>query len=108
MPNHLHMLLTIPGEISVEQAMQLIKGNFSYRAGKDVGFAGEIWQRGFSDVRIVDELSFAEHRAYIDLNPVRAALSGTPEEYPFGSAFMRARKRAGTDAPAQAAVKRHD
>ena len=47
MPNHLHILLTIPGTISIEKAVQLIKGVFSYRAKKELGYIGEIWQRGF-------------------------------------------------------------
>src|ERR1017187_8778666 len=54
MPNHVHILMTLPGEVSLEKAMQLIKGSFSFRANKELGFRGEIWQRGFSDVLIVD------------------------------------------------------
>src|SRR5579863_1553601 len=72
MPNHLHVLLTIPGTVSIEKAVQLIKGTFSYRAKKELGYSGEIWQRGFSDVRVTDEESFREHQAYIDNNPVKA------------------------------------
>ena len=66
MPNHLHVLLTVPGDLSIEKAMQLIKGCFSFRARREVEFKGEIWQRGFSDVRITDEASFDQHRAYIE------------------------------------------
>ncbi len=50
MPNHVHVLMTVPGDLSIEKAMQLIKGGFSFRANKELGFRGEIWQRGFSDV----------------------------------------------------------
>jgi putative transposase len=42
MPNHIHILMTLPGEVSLEKAMQLIKGGFSYRANKELGFRGEI------------------------------------------------------------------
>jgi len=38
MRNHIHVLLTVPGDTSVEKAMQLIKGNFSFRAKKELGF----------------------------------------------------------------------
>jgi putative transposase len=62
MPNHVHILMTLPGDVSLEKAVQLIKGGFSFRANKELGFRGEIWHRGFSDVRIVDELSFEQHR----------------------------------------------
>ena len=47
MPNHLHVLMTVPEEMTIEKAMQLIKGGFSFRAGKELGFKGDIWQRGF-------------------------------------------------------------
>ncbi len=98
MPNHVHILMTVPGEMSLERAMQSIKGGFSFRANKELGFRGEIWQRGFSDVRIVDEESFQRHREYIDNNPVRAGLAGSPEEFPYGSAYLKKRKRAGAEA----------
>jgi putative transposase len=31
MPDHLHLLMTVPGDMTIEKAMQLIKGKFSYR-----------------------------------------------------------------------------
>jgi putative transposase len=98
MPNHVHILMTVPGETSLEKAMQLIKGSFSYRANKELGFHGEVWQRGYSDVRIVDEQSFQQHRAYIDNNPVKASLANSPEEYRAGSAYLKKQKRAGAEA----------
>jgi putative transposase len=94
MPNHVHILMTVPGDMSLEKSMQLIKGGFSFRANKELGFRGEIWQRGFSDVRVVDEQSFQQHRKYIEDNPVKAGLASSPEEYPFGSAYLKRQKRA--------------
>jgi putative transposase len=98
MPNHVHILMTVPGDISLEKAMQLIKGSFSFRANKELGFRGEIWQRGFSDVRVVDERSFEQHREYIENNPVKAGLANAPEEYKAGSAYLKRQKRAGAEA----------
>jgi putative transposase len=99
MPDHVHILLTLPGDLKVEKAMQLIKGGFSFRVGRELGFPGEVWQRGFTDVVVADELSQARHRASIDQNPVRAGLASSGEEYPFGSAFLKNQKRARTKAP---------
>ncbi|HEV2117056.1 MAG TPA: transposase [Terriglobales bacterium] len=42
MPDHFHLLIT-PQE-SLERAMQLIKGGFSFRAKRELGFRHEIWQ----------------------------------------------------------------
>ena len=93
MTDHVHILMTVPGGVSVERAMQLIKGGFSFRAKKELGFSGEIWQRGYSDVRILDDRSFQEHREYIEKNAVKAGLVGIPEEYPFGTAYLKKRKQ---------------
>jgi putative transposase len=87
MPNHFHVLMTVPEQMTVEKAMQLIKGGFSFRAKRELGFQGEIWKRGFSDVRIVDELSFNQHRTYIDSNPVKAGLADVPGKYRIARCF---------------------
>jgi len=108
MPNHVHILLAIPGGQTIERAMQFIKGGFSFRAKSELGFQGEIWQRGFSDVRIVDESSFQSHRSYIDNNPVRAGLASVPEDYPHGTVCLKQRKQAGAKAQTRIETKRHD
>ncbi|HWF66665.1 MAG TPA: transposase [Acidobacteriaceae bacterium] len=54
MPDHVHLLLTVTGSRTVESAMQLIKGRFSYRLKKELGYLGEVWQRGFSELRVND------------------------------------------------------
>ncbi|HEY1646444.1 MAG TPA: hypothetical protein VGF96_00565 [Terracidiphilus sp.] len=87
--------MTLPGETSLETGMQLIKGNFSFRAGKELGFRGEVWQRGFSDVRVIDEESFKTHLDYIDSNPVKAGLATSLQEYPYGSAYLKKQKSMG-------------
>lgn len=98
MPNHVHLLITVPQEMSIEKAVQLIKGNFSYRANKELGFHREIWQRGFSEVRVLDRGSFLKHREYIGNNPVKAGFTDSPEKYPYGSAFFRLQKGAAAKA----------
>ena len=98
MPDHVHLLLTVATEMSIEKAMQLIKGGFSFRAKKELGFPGEVWQGGFSDVRITDEQSFRHHRECIESNPVRAGLANSAEEYPYGFVFLKKQKCAGAKA----------
>jgi putative transposase len=60
MPDHVHLLLTVDESMSIEKAMQFIKGGFSYRAKKELGYQGELWQRGFSEVRISDRSQLFE------------------------------------------------
>ena len=60
MPEHVHLLLT-PIGITLERALQLIKGGYSHAFGLEFG-KREIWQRGFTDHRIRDEEDYAAHR----------------------------------------------
>jgi putative transposase len=78
MPDHIHLLVTVSGEMSIEKAVQFIKGGFSYRLKKELGYCGEVWQKGFSEVRVNDEGSFAKHREYIAQNPVKRGLVSEP------------------------------
>jgi Transposase and inactivated derivatives len=56
MKNHLHVLLTINNELSIERAVQFIKGGYSFRLKKELGKPFEVWQRGFSETRITTQL----------------------------------------------------
>jgi putative transposase len=87
MPDHLHLLLTPAPELSLERAVQLIKGGFSYRLGK--AKRGLVWQESFTNHRIRDEQDHAHHAEYIRLNPVRIHLAERPELYPYSSASCR-------------------
>jgi putative transposase len=93
MPNHFHLQITLQDGVTVEKAVQLVKGNFSYRAKKELGYQFEIWQPGFSDERVWDRESFLRHRRYIDDNPVKAGLADSAENYPYCSAYFRKKKR---------------
>ncbi|MDR3718597.1 MAG: transposase [Bryobacteraceae bacterium] len=98
MPDHLHLLLTAGEGMTIERAMQFVKGGFSYRVRKEHGYWGEVWQRGFSESRIEDRESFERHREYIAANPVKAGLAGSPEEYPYCFTYLAKRKAAGAEA----------
>ena len=48
MPDHVHLILTPAPLVSVEKAVQFIKGGFSYRAKRELNFNHEIWQQGYN------------------------------------------------------------
>ena len=52
MRNHFHLLITPLPPVTLEKAIQFIKGGFSYRARKELVFQGEIWQTSFHDRRV--------------------------------------------------------
>jgi putative transposase len=95
MPDHVHMLLTVGPDMTIERAMQYIKGGFSYRLKKETAYAGEVWQRGYSEVRVEDRRSFEEHRRYIAENPVKAGLVASAEMFPFSFIYLAKRKQQG-------------
>ncbi len=89
MPNHFHVLLTPLFTVTLEKAVQFIKGGFSYRARKELGFVGEIWQTSFYDHRVRDANEYSRFRHYIHMNPVRRGLVPIPEEFRFSSATLK-------------------
>ena len=84
MPDHFHLLIS-PAE-TLERAMQLIKGGFSFRAKKELGFVHEIWQPSFYDRRVRDTEEYFAFRAYIRWNAVKRGLAAAAEEYLYSSA----------------------
>jgi putative transposase len=85
MPDHFHLLMT-PIDINVEKAVQFIKGGFSYRVKKELSLNCEIWERGYIDHRIRDANDVSHHVEYTHLNPVKARIALTIEEYAYSSA----------------------
>lgn len=97
MPDHMHVLMTLDGTMSIEKAMQLIKGGFSYRMKKELGYGREVGQRGFSEVRVDNRESFLAHQDYIYQNP-EARLVDSPEKYRYCSLYLKRQKAAGAKA----------
>jgi putative transposase len=98
MPDHVHLLLTVHDNMTIERAMQLMRGRFSYRLKKEFGYSGEVWQRGFSEVRVDNQESFLQHRKYIAENPIKAGLADSPEEFPYFFTYLAKRKTTGAKA----------
>ena len=103
MPNHVHLLITLDGTMSIEKAMQFIKGGYSHAFGVEFGKRKEVWQRGFTDHRIRGREDFEKHRQYIHNNPVVRRLVGRAAEYRYCSAYPGF-KLDGVPSAAKAAV----
>jgi putative transposase len=92
MPDHLHLLLTVFDEMTIERAMQLIKGRFSHRLSHELGYQGEVWQRGFTEAQVMNRESLEKHREYIAQNPVKAGMVASADEFPFCFRYLAKRK----------------
>lgn len=86
MPNHFHVLITVGPDLSIERAVQFIKGGFAFRAGKEIGFVAPVWERGLSEVRVSHPKAAARIREYIIENPVLAGLAFRAVKYEYSSA----------------------
>jgi putative transposase len=86
MTDHFHVLITVGEEMTIERAVQFIKGGFAFRAGKELGFRAPVWQRGFSEVRVYDSQALERVKEYMAQNPVKRGMAANPAEYLYSSA----------------------
>jgi putative transposase len=82
MPDHVHLLLTPAPDVSLEKAMQYMKGNFSFRLKSKL----DVWQPRYDSRRILDAKDYNTHVTYIHQNPIRANLTTQPDLHPHSSA----------------------
>jgi putative transposase len=82
MPDHFHAILTPAPDVSLEKAMQYIKGGFSFRLKSKT----DVWMRGFNESQILSADKFVACTRYIEDNPVRRSLATTSAQYPYSSA----------------------
>jgi putative transposase len=85
MPDHFHLILT-PTGITLERAIQFVKGGFSFQLNRGLKVKRDAWQPSFVDRRIRDSLEYQRFKDYIWQNPVKRFLVTSPEEYPYSSA----------------------
>ena len=83
MPDHVHALLTPAAALSLERAVQFIKGGLSYRLRKAEKI--QVWQESFTNHRIRDVEDYERHCEYVRMNPVRAKVARAAAAYPFSS-----------------------
>ena len=63
--------------------------NIGMRANHEDGELGKFFQGRFRAVRILDEVTLMACAAYVDLNPIRAAIAETLEESDYTSVQRR-------------------
>ena len=69
--------------------MRLLSQNIAQRANRDDKEVGKFWQARYRAVRLLDETSLLACAAYVDLNPIRAAMAGTLEQSEYTSVKHR-------------------
>ena len=93
MPNHVHVIFEPLHGNTLANILHSWRSYTAHEINKILNRTGRLWARGKFDRYVRDEVHLQNAIRYVHNNPVKAGLARTPEDWPFGSA----RLRAGTD-----------
>ncbi len=89
---------------SVSWFMKCVSEPIAKRANREDEVTGHFWEARFKAQPLLDETAIASCMAYVDLNPIRAAVAQTPETSEFTSLHDRIVDRQAAPAQGSAAV----
>ena len=95
MPNHVHLVID-PGSKpeSLALLMKRVAGRYTRRVNRRTDRTGTLWESRYKSSPIETDTYLLACCRYVELNPVRADLVKSPEDYPWSSY----RARVGLDA----------
>ena len=99
MTNHHHTVAEIP-DGNLSKGMRQLNGVYTQRVNRTHGRVGHLFQGRFKGILVEKESHLLELARYVVMNPVRAGMVATPEDWRWGSY----RATAGLKAPAQQSV----
>jgi len=76
MPDHVHVIATVPAETRLAHTVAYWKRYVARWAGVE-------WQRDFFEHRLRQDEHFAVKVEYLRMNPVRAGLVASSEDWPY-------------------------
>jgi putative transposase len=98
MPEHVHLLISEPGQGMLPKAVQLLKTRVSVLArkqGKRTVGKTPFWQARYFDHNVRNHEGFVTQLRYLPRNPVKRGLCAKPEDWPWSSFRAWARGEAG-------------
>jgi REP-associated tyrosine transposase len=84
MPNHVHLVLVPEHVDSLAKLFREAHLKYTLHINSREGWRGHLWQERFHSYVMDEKHLFATVR-YIELNPVRAGLCETPQDWPWSS-----------------------
>jgi putative transposase len=89
MPGHAHLFVALPGEgITLVKWVQALRSVIGKKL-LTLGIEKPHWQEGFFDHLLRSRESYSQKWDYVRMNPVRAGLSRTPEEWQYQGEIVR-------------------
>jgi putative transposase len=85
MSNHVHLLLTPEDPNGPARLMQALGSRYVRFANARHARSGTLWEGRYRSSLVGSPRYLLACSRYIDLNPVRAGMTGAPEEYPWSS-----------------------
>lgn len=85
MPNHTHFLIQTKNALDFSTFMKKINLAYFHHYKKEYGWIGHFWQGRFKSQSVGKDDYFVQCGKYIELNPVRANITETPEDYEYSS-----------------------
>ncbi|MFH0883338.1 MAG: transposase [bacterium] len=85
MPNHVHLVLVPSDTDGLRMALAETHRQYTKEINRREEWSGYLWQGRFQSFPM-DEAYLLRAVRYIELNPVRAGMTATPDSYPWSSA----------------------
>ena len=85
MPNHVHLIVIPDLLTSLSRGVGQTHNLYSRRLNHRLGRTGHLWERRFYSAPM-DRYHLIAGLLYVDMNPVRASLTGEPSEFEWSSA----------------------
>jgi REP element-mobilizing transposase RayT len=86
MPDHLHLVVSLPAHLTTTRVMKMIKGRFARLYNERAGARGPFWQDRFHEEALQSEEQLWTAIQYVVYNPVKAGVVQRPEDYRWSSA----------------------
>ena len=85
MTNHVHLLMTPTSPDSISRAIQHVGRNYVTYINRTYGRSGTLWEGRHKGNNVDSENYLLACMRYIEMNPVRAGLVDSPNDYPWSS-----------------------
>jgi putative transposase len=85
MTNHVHLIVSPPSAEALSKMMQNLGRAYAQTFNERHRRTGGLWEGRYRSTLIADEGYFLTCHRYVELNPVRAAMVGSPQSYRWSS-----------------------